>query len=60
MYKYSRIVPETEEEKVKRSRIELTLKNENATLADWQSLAISDYGLVNGMIHLSMYMLLVL
>lgn len=42
------IVPETDEQKAKRLLIETALANENTTLQQWQSLAISDHGLVNG------------
>lgn len=42
------IVPETEEEKVKRLQIEIALANENTKLSQWQALAISSCGLVNG------------
>lgn len=42
------LVLETEEEKLKRSKIEDALKNNKSTLETWQRLAIDKYGLVNG------------
>lgn len=46
------IVPETEEEKEKRVLIDDALANENTKLSQWQALAISSCGLVNGTVLL--------
>lgn len=43
-------MPENDDEKLKRSKIEAALSNPNTTLWQWQEFAKSDYGLINGKI----------
>lgn len=46
------VAPENREEKAKRCLIEEALKNPNTTIEQWREFAKSEYGLINGELHM--------